>query len=168
MRKNGSCRRHHIFGYWRYLSYLLNQNIEIHPATCCPTDTFCALWEGRIRSRRRHDHYIGAKKQIKIRLFGIDAPELKQPYGKKSKQFLSNLIAGQIVEVKENGNDRYGRTIGTVSLNGEDINAQMVESGYAWAYRRFSKKYAPKESAAKFEKRGLWRDDPIPPWVFRR
>lgn len=111
---------------------------------------------------------LAQKKQIKIRLFGIDAPELKQPYGKKSKQFLSNSIAGQIVEVKENGNDRYGRTIGTISLNGEDINAQMVENGYAWAYRRFSKKYAPQESEAKFEKRGLWRDDPIPPWVFRR
>ena len=111
---------------------------------------------------------LAEKEQVKIRLFGIDAPELKQPYGKKSKQFLSNLIAGQIVEVKENGNDRYGRTIGTISLNGEDINAQMVENGYAWAYRRFSKKYAPQESEAKFEKRGLWRDDPIPPWVFRR
>ena len=108
------------------------------------------------------------KEQIKIRLFGIDAPELKQAYGKKSKQFLSNLIAGQIVEVKENGNDRYGRTIGTISLNGEDINAQMVENGYAWAYRRFSKKYAPQESETKFEKRGLWRDDPIPPWEWRK
>lgn len=108
------------------------------------------------------------KEQVKIRLFGIDAPELKQPYGKKSKQFLSNLIAGQIVEVEKNGNDRYGRTIGTVSLNGEDINAQMVENGYAWAYRRFSKKYAPQESEAKFEKRGLWRDDPIPPWKWRK
>ena len=108
------------------------------------------------------------KEQIKIRLFGIDAPELKQAYGKKSKQFLSNLIAGQIVEVEKNGNDRYGRTIGTVSLNGEDINAQMVENGYAWAYRRFSKKYAPQESEAKFEKRGLWSDDPIPPWEWRK
>lgn len=111
---------------------------------------------------------LAEKERIKIRLFGIDAPELKQPYGKKSKQFLSNLIAGQIVEVEKNGNDRYGRTIGTVSLNGEDINAQMVENGYAWAYRRFSKKYAPQESKAKFEKRGLWRDDTIPPWEWRK
>lgn len=108
------------------------------------------------------------KQQIKVRLFGIDAPELKQPYGKKSKQFLSNLIVGQIVEVEENGNDRYGRTIGTVYLNGDDINAQMVENGYAWAYRRFTKKYTPQESTAKFEKRGLWRDDPIPPWEWRK
>ena len=108
------------------------------------------------------------KQQIKVRLFGIDAPELKQPFGRKSKEFLASMIAGQIVEVEENGKDRYKRTIGTIYLDGADINAQMVENGYAWAYRRFSKKYAPQESAAKFEKLGLWRDDPIPPWEWRR
>lgn len=40
------------------------------------------------------------KQQVKVRLFGIDAPELKQPYGKKSKRFLSNLITRKIAEVK--------------------------------------------------------------------
>ena len=109
------------------------------------------------------------KQQIKVRLFGIDAPELKQPYGKKSKQFLANLIAGEVVEVEENGKDRYKRTIGTIYLNGTDINAQMVANGYAWAYRKFSKKYAPQESKAKRQKLGLWRDkEPVPPWVFRK
>ena len=108
-------------------------------------------------------------RQIKVRLYGIDAPELKQPYGKKSRQFLANLIAGKVVEVNENGKDRYKRTIGTIYLNGKDINAQMVENGYAWAYRKFSKKYAPQESEAKYQKLGLWRDEePVPPWVFRR
>lgn len=107
------------------------------------------------------------EKQVKVRLFGIDAPELKQPFGRKSKEFLASMIAGQIVKVEKNGNDRYGRTIGTIYLDGADINAQVVENGYAWAYRRFSKKYAPQESEAKFEKRGLWRDDPIPPWEWR-
>ena len=109
------------------------------------------------------------KQQIKVRLFGIDAPELKQPYGKKSKQFLSNLIAGKNVEVDENGKDRYKRTIGTVYLDGADINAQMVANGYAWAYRKFSKKYTAHESKAKSQKLGLWRDkEPVPPWVFRK
>ena len=109
------------------------------------------------------------KTQIKVRLFGIDAPELKQPYGKKSKQFLANLIAGEVVEVEENGKDRYKRTIGTIYLNGADINAQMVANGYAWAYRKFSKKYTPQESKAKSQKLGLWQDkEPVPPWEWRR
>ena len=109
------------------------------------------------------------KQQIKVRLFGIDAPELKQPYGKKSKQFLANLIASEVVEVEENGKDRYKRTIGTIYVNGTDINAQMVENGYAWAYRKFSKKYTPQESKAKSQKLGLWQDkEPIPPWEWRR
>ena len=96
------------------------------------------------------------RKQIKVRFYGIDAPELKQPYGKKSKQFLANLIAGEVVEVEENGKDRYKRTTGTIYLNGADINAQMVANGYAWAYRKFSKKYTPQEGKAKSQKRGLW------------
>ena len=112
---------------------------------------------------------LQGKQQIKVRLFGIDAPELKQPYGKKSKQFLANLIAGKVVEVEENGKDRYKRTIGTIYLNGTDINAQMVANGYAWAYRKFSKKYTPQESQAKKQRLGLWRDkEPISPWEWRR
>nr|DAX63705.1 MAG TPA: nuclease-like protein [Caudoviricetes sp.] len=112
---------------------------------------------------------LQGKQQVKVRLFGIDAPELKQPYGKKSKQFLANLIAGQIVEVDENGKDRYKRTIGTIYLDGTDINAQMVANGYAWAYRKFSKKYTAQESKAKKQDLGLWRDkEPIPPWEWRK
>ena len=109
------------------------------------------------------------KQQIKVRLFGIDASELKQPYGKKSKQFLANLIAGKGVEVEENGKDRYKRTIGTIYLGNTDINAQMVANGYAWAYRKFSKKYTPQESKAKKQGLGLWQDkEPIPPWEWRK
>lgn len=109
------------------------------------------------------------KESIKVRLYGIDAPETKQDFGKASKQHLSSLIAGKIVEVDENGKDRYKRTIGTIYLNGADINAQMVANGYAWAYRKFSKKYAPQESKAKSQKLGLWQDkEPISPWEWRK
>lgn len=112
---------------------------------------------------------LQGKQQIKVRIFGIDAPELKQPYGKKSKQFLANLITGKVVEVEESGEDRYKRTIGTIYLNGTDISAQMVENGYAWVYRKFSKKYTPQESKAKKQGLGLWRDkEPIPPWEWRK
>lgn len=109
------------------------------------------------------------KRQIKVRLYGIDAPELKQPYGKKSKRFLANLIAGKGVEVEENGKDRYKRTIGIVYLGGTDISAQIVANGYAWAYRKFSKKYTLQESQAKSQRLGLWQDkEPTPPWEWRR
>ncbi len=112
---------------------------------------------------------LQGKRQIKVRLFGIDAPELKQPYGKKSKQFLANLIAGKVVEVEENSKDRYKRTISIVYLGNTDINAQMVANGYAWAYRKFSKKYTAQESKAKSQRLGLWRDEePIPPWEWRK
>ncbi|MBE2985335.1 thermonuclease family protein [Campylobacter sp. RM6883] len=109
------------------------------------------------------------KEQVKVRLHGIDAPEKKQAYGNKSRQFLSNLIAGKEVEVKEKGKDIYKRTIGTIYLNGTDINTQMVASGYAWAYVKYSKDYVNLEKEARRQKLGLWRDKkPIPPWEFRK
>lgn len=89
------------------------------------------------------------KQKIKVRLFGIDAPEKKQDYGQRSKQFLASLIAGQVVEVEPKGKDRYKRTLGIIHFKGQDINAQMVLNGYAWAYRKFSKKYTAQESQAK-------------------
>lgn len=109
------------------------------------------------------------KQQIKVRLFGIDAPELKQPYGKKSKQFLANLIAGEVVEVEENGKDRYKRTLGIIHFKGQDINAQMVLNGYAWAYVKYSRIYVDQEKTAREKKRGLWQSsDPTPPWKWRK
>ena len=109
------------------------------------------------------------KEQIKVRLNGIDAPEKKQPFGKQSTKSLANLVAGKTVEIKKEGNDRYGRTIGTVLLDGLDVNKEMVANGYAWAFRKYSKKYAPDESNAKHEKLGLWaEEDPTPPWEYRK
>ena len=59
---------------------------------------------------------------IKVRLYGIDAPELKQDYGYTSKEFLMKLIRGKIVRIEGNKNDRYGRLLGTVYYNNENIN----------------------------------------------
>ncbi|MDU6827782.1 thermonuclease family protein [Campylobacter sp.] len=108
------------------------------------------------------------KQQVKVRLYGIDAPEKKQPYGQKSKQFLSNLIAGRSVEIQEKGKDRYKRVLGIVYLDGRDINEQMVLNGYAWAYVKYSKIYASQELKARSQNLGLWRDKPIPPWEWRK
>lgn len=112
---------------------------------------------------------LQGKQQIKVRLFGIDAPELEQPYGKKSKQFLANLIAGEVVEVEPKGKDRYKRTLGIIHYKGQDINAQMVLNGYAWAYMKYSRMYVDQEKLARENKRGLWQSsNPTPPWEWRK
>lgn len=109
-----------------------------------------------------------ANEQVKIRLYGIDAPEKKQPFGRKSKEFLAGLIVGKFVEIEEHGKDRYKRTLGVVYYGDEDINAKMVSSGYAWAFVRYSDRYEKQENFAKRQKLGLWQDkNPIPPCVWR-
>ena len=112
---------------------------------------------------------LQGKQQIKVRLFGIDAPESEQPYGKKSKQFLANLIAGEVVEVEPKGKDRYKRTLGIIHHKGQDINAQMVLNGYAWAYVKYSRIYVDQEKTAREKKLGLWQSsNPTPPWEWRK
>lgn len=77
------------------------------------------------------------KQSIKVRLVEIDAPEKDQPWGQKSKQALSDLIYSRNVTVDSAGNDRYGRTLGTVFLSDRNINKHMVENGNAWAYTQY-------------------------------
>nr|WP_231765387.1 thermonuclease family protein [Enterobacter cloacae complex sp. ECL68] len=67
---------------------------------------------------------------IKIRMYGIDAPESKQAFGQKQTG-LNHSIATKIVTVIDHGTDIYGRMLGTIWLDGYDINASMVDSGYA-------------------------------------
>ena len=75
-----------------------------------------------------------AKEQVKIRLHGIDAPERGQDFGTKSKQALSDLVFGKQVRIETEGKDRYGRVIGTVFVDGVDVNLAMVDMGLAWHY----------------------------------
>jgi len=116
------------------------------------------------------------KVQHKIRLSGIDAPETKQPFGNRSKESLSELAFGKTVNVETEKRDRYGRQIGKVLVNGRDVNLVQVERGMAWFYRLYQREQSPNdrrlyeaaETAAKADKRGLWRDaNPVPPWEFR-
>ena len=112
---------------------------------------------------------LSGKEQTKVRLYGIDAPEKKQDYGQRSKQFLASLIAGQVVEVEPKGKDRYKRTLGIIYYKGQDINAQMVLNGYAWAYVKYSKIYVDQEKTARKNKLGLWQSsNPTPPWEWRK
>ena len=111
------------------------------------------------------------KKQHKVRLTGIDAPEKKQAFGAKSKDRLGELVAGKDVVVDWTEKDTYGRTLGKVRQGALDVNLQMVKDGLAWHYRRYSKsaELSMAEAEAKAGKKGLWADpNPVPPWEFRK
>jgi endonuclease YncB( thermonuclease family) len=117
------------------------------------------------------------KVQYKIRLVGIDAPEKKQAYGKKSKENLSDLVAGKYVVVEYDKLDRYKRVLGKILLSGKDMNLEQVASGLAWHYKKYQKEqsqsdrmlYSEAEVDARDARRGLWQDsDPIPPWEYRK
>ena len=113
------------------------------------------------------------KKQVKIRLAEIDAPESGQPYGNKSKQALSGLIFGKDVRVVVQTTDRYGRTVGRPYVGSLDISAEMIRMGAAWVYRDYlrDKGLLTLESDAKTNKRGVWglsEAQNVPPWEWRR
>lgn len=97
-------------------------------------------------------------KQIKIRLAAIDAPEKRQPYGKKSKQILSDKIFGKVVSVVKVTTDRYRRLVGKIYLGGRYINAEMVDDGAVWVYRKYIKDpgMLAIERNARDNRKGLW------------
>ncbi|MBQ3340312.1 MAG: thermonuclease family protein [Kiritimatiellae bacterium] len=88
-----------------------------------------------------------AATQHKIRLYGIDAPESHQAFGQKSKHHLSSLVFGKDVRVAYKSRDKYGRILGTVYVDGKDVNLEMIRAGH---YKRFNTTpaYAVAESEA--------------------
>lgn len=111
------------------------------------------------------------KKQYKIRLDQIDAPEAKQAFGQKSKQYLSNLVFRKKVSIEWNSKDRYGRILGTLYYQRENVNYRMVKDGYAWAYTKYLRdtRYSDAQQYAEQKQLGLWKEaNPIPPWEWRR
>lgn len=114
---------------------------------------------------------VSGNKRIKIRLYGIDAPEISQEYGEASKNHLKSLLKNKILSYEEINIDSYGRTVATIFADGENINLKMIKDGFAWHYASFYKsaEYAAAQKKAKDGKLGLWkRPSPVPPWEFRR
>lgn len=111
---------------------------------------------------------LAGRKQVRVRLFGIDCPEKGQPWGDRARHFTGGLAHGHVIRVKVRDRDRYGRTVGEAWVGGEHLNAVLVENGLAWAYRRYSTEFVPLERAARRRKVGLWTDPhPVPPWEWR-
>lgn len=109
-------------------------------------------------------------KTIKVRLTEIDAPERTQPYSRMSTNSLKQMCLGVNAEIRSAGIDRYGRTLGRVTCNGIDANAEQVQRGYAWAFDKYLTDPSIKalETEARNARRGLWQSaSPVPPWEFR-
>ena len=114
---------------------------------------------------------VNGCRREKVRLNRIDAPESDQPYGKAAAERLKELVSGKSVCVVYEDTDRYGRILGTVHLEGTDINLQMLSEGCAWHYKYYdtTKSYADAESEARFAKRGLWAArNPVNPHEWRK
>jgi endonuclease YncB( thermonuclease family) len=109
--------------------------------------------------------------QIKVRIYGIDAPEKKQIHGAKAKKFLSDMIFGQTVTIQPIQRDLYGRLIARVFVDEKDVGLTMVEYGHAWWYCKYAKKdfiLKNAQSRAQNQELGLWQfSNPVPPWKFR-
>lgn len=110
--------------------------------------------------------------QIKIRLHEIDAPELRQPYGQRSRQSLADLCFQRQAVIDPVTRDRYGRTVARVACAGTDAASHQVGAGMAWVFDRYADPHSPLyglQRAAKAARLGLWGDaTPTPPWEWRR
>jgi endonuclease YncB( thermonuclease family) len=109
---------------------------------------------------------------VKVRLYGIDAPERKQPGGAEASAWLRPL-QGQTVTVIEMDVDRYGRTVALVESEGRSVNVGIVAAGWAWHYDRYCKAaicgdIEAAENAAREAGRGIWAGEAVPPWEWRR
>jgi len=114
---------------------------------------------------------------VRIRLHGIDAPEAGQTCkrangrswqcGTEATSRLAELVEGRKVECTALDRDAYGRIIAICAADGFDVNATLVDEGFAWAFTRYSDQYAQREAAAKAAGIGIWQGEAQAPWEYR-
>jgi endonuclease YncB( thermonuclease family) len=115
---------------------------------------------------------------LRIRLFGVDAPEYGQSCtrpngagwtcGVDSTTALANKIGKRRIECEQRDIDQYRRSVAVCRLNGEDLNAWLVAEGWAVAYREFSEDYVDEEERARARKRNIWNGSIQQPEAYRR
>ena len=136
-----------------------------------------AALEGRVVSVPDGDTlvvYTGAGRTRRVRLYGVDCPELAQPFGPEAARAAEALALFKTVALTVMDEDRYGRLVAVVALeNGETLNEALLRQGLAWHYGRFCKApvcrgWKALEQGARKERVGLWRQKaPEAPWRWR-
>ncbi|MDR3089219.1 MAG: thermonuclease family protein [Desulfobulbaceae bacterium] len=117
---------------------------------------------------------VSAGRKIKVRLWGIDAPESRQEYGRQARAILTAMVKGRRVSALGKDIDDYERLVALVWVDGELVNEKLVRLGVAWVYGRYCREDICKdwrrlEENARRDRRGLWAwPRPKPPWQARR
>lgn len=113
---------------------------------------------------------------IRVRLYGIDTPERAQPFGRASTAYLVTMIKRQEVQLLPVAQDAYDRIVAVLYLGDVNVNAELVRTGHAWAYRKYlgtladDAAYCRLEGQARDSGFGLWSlpaGDRVPPWEYR-
>ena len=113
----------------------------------------------------------------KIRFTGIDTPELKQtcnkdnkiiPCGIDARKLLIDKISDNNVKCKREGKDQYKRTLAECFVNNLSLSSYLVRKGYAFAYRKYSKKFIDDENYARENNLGMWSMNFEYPWDYRK
>lgn len=143
----------------------------------CVIATPCHAWPARVVAVIDGDTIdvepVWGGKQIRVRLYGIDSPERKQPFGETARGVVFNAILYRDVSIEEKNRDRYGRIVATVRLdNAESLQSLLLKSGLAWVWPRYCRDcqgWEELQKKAQESRLGVWSDHaPIPPWEWRR
>jgi len=141
------------------------------------TERACAPQEriaGRAKITDGDSFEIGP---TRVRLFGVDAPEGRQPCTRDGREWrcgdaaateLRRLVGTRDVVCVKRDEDDYGRAVAVCRSGATDLGAAMVSAGLALAYRQYSNDYVDEESAARGARRGVWAGKFTPPWEWRR
>lgn len=111
------------------------------------------------------------KQKLKLRLTDIDAPEKAQQFGLRSLEYLKSRVNKKVVQVDSRAVDQYGRTVATLTLDGIDLNRELVRQGMAWEYsfHHTNQVFIALQHEAQQARRGLWtQTDAQAPWEWRK
>jgi endonuclease YncB( thermonuclease family) len=162
-------------GLWIFCAFVFAQDAFLPNADNAAPEAVTPRWTGWVSWVADGDTLLvlpnGSHEAVKLRIQGIDAPERCQPGGDASRDALIDLVNRKTVQVTAHGTDIYGRLLGRVEIDGQDVGAAMVTSGLAWAYsfRVSAGPYASLERLARQQKKGLFAQaQPMTPKVFRQ
>lgn len=111
---------------------------------------------------------------IRVRLYGIDAPEKRQTGGESAKGFVFGFLYHSVdVAEQDKSPDRYGRVVAIIHLpDGDTLQAAILRAGFAWVWPRYCKNcqsWQELHDDARVSRRGLWAaPNPMAPWLWRQ